>query len=263
MYKDDIIRLYSEKISQQKKDLKEKVCADLGRWVSDDEMRDMYRCVISNIPNNYIVSHMLNEPDDVDVYPLQMTDEGFKRSGKISFLDRFTPFIEHLDGKVVQDGHSLIFFGYNSSGKSHMGTWILAHAVSRGLSAYYIMMTDLYDLYNKARFSSEDEERGALEYIKNCDFLMIDELGKEPRTDASLSAIENMLKHRVANWKPTIIATNVDFNTRKDNRTGRVINDFKSKYGNSTFELIVETYFLFQFSKNGEFRKKKRLQWDF
>lgn len=162
--------------------------------------------------------------------------------------------------EFVEAGLSLILYGYNGSGKTHFAKQILYDAIGQGYGGYYIVSTDLQQLYNKVSFSGKatELESALLDYIRNCDLLVIDEVGKETLSDAFLVSFESILKHRTARDKSTIQVTNLQLSH------GEVTNlksEYKTRYGASIYNLLFEHYRLICFSRHGEFRLKERKEW--
>lgn len=111
----------------------------------------------------------------------------------------------------LKDGLGLYIEGTNGTGKTH-----LAAAISLQLMhEYYTVIFRTYsDLLNEVK-QSYDRDGGASEYelsqlYRNCDLLVIDDLGKEQCTDWSVSFLYGVINDRYESMLPTIITTNYD-----------------------------------------------------
>jgi DNA replication protein DnaC len=178
--------------------------------------------------------------------------------------DIVLPFIKNID-KALMKGYSLIFYGFNGSGKTYTALLLLYAALQKNKTGYYINSRDLQNLYNRVTFSSEGSEieKSLLSFIMNCELLVIDEVGKESVTDNFLVMFELLLKHRTANRKSTILISNLNFEAIIKTPTGTSTkNEFFDRYGNSIFNLILERYRVFAFAKTGNFRQRMRETWE-
>jgi len=141
--------------------------------------------------------------------------------------------------RVRRRGIGLLFFGPNSGGKTYGATCILKHAVSAGYSAYCVMAADLTDIVVNNKVFEEDVAEGIISVesrIRNCDFLLLEDVGKEYRAKSGFAEnqLENLLRHRTRNLLPTIVTTNLE------------LGEFRDRYAKSTFEIAKECLYPFQ-----------------
>lgn len=157
------------------------------------------------------------------------------------------PFIADLERHLTL-GHSLMFFGFNGSGKTYTALLLQYEATRQNYDTYYVNAKDLQLLMNRVFFSKDVTVFDQLElsHIENCDLLVLDELGKESLTDNLLSLLELLLKKRTAENRTTIIVTNLDVAQQ----------EFDKRYGSSLSNLLHEKYRIYGFKRDGEFRKK-------
>lgn len=182
--------------------------------------------------------------------------------GKLElYEDIYQSYLDSVNEQVYRKGLSFVFYGCNESGKTFSAIHALATAIERGMSGYYIHFKDLLNVYNNAEFGRETGEVKLFRHILNCDFLVVDEIGKESSvTENVVGVFERVVKHRDEDSLPTILVTNVNFpdNSGKNKSP----NGFKGRYGNSVHNCLIKRYRVLQFSKNNNFRKKTRKDWD-
>lgn len=192
-----------------------------------------------------------------------LVDEAWAYDGKPfkMYKEVLNPYIKRLSGEVYEKGLSFVFFGSNESGKTFSGCHILASAIEQGMSGYYITFQELMQLHNDAAYGDETTlDKQHYKFVKHCDMLVIDEVGKESKTsDNVLSVFENILKLRSSSRLPTILISNIPFPHTYDE--GKRKGGFQAKYGYSLYNLLIERYRVFQFSKHGNFRQKTRCSW--
>lgn len=207
-----------------------------------------------NVPFHELNVVMNEEVFEKKVLEVDLID-GTKSKPINLYEEVLDKYIANIDGKVYDDGLSFVFYGYNESGKTLAAIHTLCSAIEQGLTGYYIGFKDLLHLHNNAEFAREGEESRLWHHVLGCDFLVIDEVGKESSTtDNVLSVFEKVVKTRSSDVKPTILVTNIDFPKEQGG--------FKERYKNSVYNALITRYRVFQFSPKGEFRQKTRKEWD-
>jgi len=244
MDKSFLYRIHSEQISSFKSKIVSKF--------SENHYDYFLKFIISNIPLYYIFSTYDAELFEKTVYIYDIATEKLKtKDGKprqyklqVDLLDTI-----YEDPKKLMDT-SFLFFGFNGSGKTHTAIHMLSYMVDNGQTGYYIQSKDLVALTHACSYNKDigQDSKDLLQYIYTCDFLVIDELGKEPLTDPSLVALEMVMKARQAALVSTAFVSNHSYNEIKDN------------YKSSIWSALCKNYVLIWFDKNGLFRHKTRLQ---
>lgn len=215
----------------------------------------------ANVPWSYLKLFFSGPVEEKNTAEFDVIDEKVDTRNPFSFYkDILNSYIENLDSVVIENGYSFIFYGRNSTGKTHTALHLLSHAIQKDLSGQYINFRDFIMLFNDVHFRSfEDEQKRFCDFIMNCDFLVIDELGKENATDNVRMVLESLIKHRLNLCKPTIFVTNFDFARSVD---GKKVNEFKQQYRTSIWHSIREKYRVFAFSGRVDYRSKNRKGWN-
>lgn len=108
-------------------------------------------------------------------------------------------------------GRSLILHGSQAgTGKTLLSLLLLKRLLSLGYDGFFTTFPDFLD-YWTGGWRDEDEKSWFVRRIRNAEFLVIDDIGKEMRgrfqvAEASLDAV---VRSRVANLLPTIITMNL------------------------------------------------------
>ena len=175
------------------------------------------------------------------------------------YKDLYHIYVTSVNKEIYDNGLSFIFYGYNEAGKTFSAIHALASAIESGMSGYYIHFKDLLNLYNNAEFGRETDEVILFRHILDCDFLVVDEIGKESSvTENVLGVFEKVIKYRDEEALPTILVTNVPFAVQRGSDT----QTFKQRYGNSIYNCLIKRYRAFWFSKKGRFRQRTRKEWN-
>ena len=102
---------------------------------------------------------------------------------------------------------NMLFTGNAGLGKTFLCNCIALEVLRKGKSVVYNTSTSLIDTIRNIKYSEKDKSK--LDYIVNCDLLIIDDLGTENITSSSQSEIFNILNERLLRKKNTIISTNL------------------------------------------------------
>jgi len=128
-----------------------------------------------------------------------------KAKDKYIFADKVPPryaMVKVEDGPPWDTG---VFWGNFGTGK----TWS-AYAVAKRVGGMFEIKTELGLInYLKAGFSEGDFEKRE-NYLKNLDFLAVDEFGKIPETEFNRAQMFEILNYRYDYELPTILILNCD-----------------------------------------------------
>ena len=114
--------------------------------------------------------------------------------------------------KMRQIGAGMVLWGPNGTGKTSMGALILKQARRLSYSALFIESAGIKTLvFSKEMFDPATGET-MWSRDKRVDFLLIDDLGKGTLDSQGFGErlIDELIRARYSNLKPTIITTNVD-----------------------------------------------------
>lgn len=125
-------------------------------------------------------------------------------------------------------GISLLLAGSNGTGKTLLATSILKTAIRKGFSAQMTSLGGIIQVYTDG-WADPRKRQIFDERIKNSDFLLIDDVGKEyqaKNSDLTEIMFDNLIRYRVFRRKPFILTTNTS------------PTDLKNRYGNSLMSLL-------------------------
>lgn len=115
------------------------------------------------------------------------------------------------------------------TGKTLMATLVAKELMARGEDLYFCQFNDMIDHFT-AGWRDEEERRWFNRRVRNAGVLVVDDLGREHkgRSEVTESMLDQVVRHRVAMARPTIITTNY---TEKQVREG---------YGPNVMSLLTE-----------------------
>lgn len=231
--KDDLIR---EKILDMKKVLVKNNCKCKGSGYLNDG--SYCSCMLEFMAReNVVISGAPLEALDVR----EMVDDGRKlvdpkckrvelsvNQHEINDINRemllykqiIKPYLEHVDHGAFKNGDSLLLFGSNSRGKTwalyFILIWISKYRPQYSVAFYNLK--ELYNIINDAYYSANNTVDGSkhrenaielLQLIRDVDMLLIDEGSKLPKFSENVAVqLEGLVKERIGNKKPIIMATN-------------------------------------------------------
>lgn len=152
---------------------------------------------------------------------------------------------------MYRDNVGLILFGANGNGKTWLSSLIVKEAYIFRFSSFRVTLQNYIDM----QFRKDEEEiRDKLRKIADCDFLVIDEVGKETfaKNQFNIAILEELLRHRDALGKPTFICTNLPLESQ---------GGLYDQYGKSVTSLIDGNYIQVEFNGDDyrpEATKKKK-----
>lgn len=122
-------------------------------------------------------------------------------------------YATHFEERL-KDGKGLIFIGPYGTGKTHLAAAISLYLIRAKFCR--VIFKNSYELFADVRRSYNENalltEYDVLTAFKNCDLLVIDDLGKEKCTEWSMSVLYDIMNYRYEHMKPVMITTNYTFN---------------------------------------------------
>jgi DNA replication protein DnaC len=114
----------------------------------------------------------------------------------------------------VRAGIGLQLTGKRGTGKSMVSTLVLKMLLFRGQRGFFTTFNEMLDHYSDG-WRSKDDKSWYQQRIRNARVLVIDDIGRESGARGSVaeSALDDVLRHRVACARPTIVTSNLDDQT--------------------------------------------------
>jgi DNA replication protein DnaC len=251
-YKKRIFTKYNEKDKEEHRKATKEFFHKSRFWQANVTYHDL-----DVVMNQEIMERKVREYDLVDEKIIPKPLDGYE--------ELFNDYIDNIAGAVYERGLSFVLYGHNEGGKTITAVHLLCTAIQSGLTGYYISFKDLLNLYNNAEFAREEDAMRLWRYVKDCDFLVIDEVGKESKVSENvLGVFEQIVKHRSVEVKPTVLVTNIRFPhdvEKRENGSVKKTKGFLGRYGHSIFNSLITSYRIIEFSKSGKFRQRTRREW--
>lgn len=106
---------------------------------------------------------------------------------------------------------SIFMIGGTGLGKTHLSLSIAKKVIEQNYSVVYGSVPDLFRKIERAHFdrNSEASESEVINTLKDCDLLMLDDLGAEFDSQFNISCLYEILNSRLNFGRPTIVNTNL------------------------------------------------------
>ncbi len=127
---------------------------------------------------------------------------------------------------------NLLLAGSTGLGKTFLSHCIANEILKKGFTVIYLTAPELFDKYKKNMF---EKDAGPIDYIEECDLLIIDDLGSECSTSVTISTLNICLNQRLINNKATIISSNL------------TLQELKEMYGERNFSRIIGSFRMLHF----------------
>lgn len=145
-----------------------------------------------------------------------------------------------------RNGVGLVLHGNVGSGKTLLATLALKMIAAGGTDCYLTTFAEMISRFTDGWRDPEDK-RWFHRRIKNAGVLVIDDIGREAKTSINLpeSTFDDVLRHRLASAKPTIVTTN------------QTLDQLHTGYGGNVMSLLTERSTSYGF-KGTDFRPKSK-----
>jgi len=154
-------------------------------------------------------------------------------SGKNS-LEMFKDALENSRSFVAnfnKEFRNLFFYGDTGVGKTFLSNCIAWELLNQGYSVVYMTSSDYFATMASYKFNRDEGDTiQLLDYINDCDLLIIDDLGTELANKFTASEFFSCINSRLLRRRSTIISTNLTLNQISELYTERVFSRIMSDY---------------------------------
>ncbi|WP_099469601.1 ATP-binding protein [Konateibacter massiliensis] len=133
-------------------------------------------------------------------------------------------------GTFDTDFRNLLLYGDTGVGKTFLTNCIAKELMDSSHSVIYFSAFQLFDALAKSTFGTGEEYDDAVEYIFDCDLLIIDDLGTELTNSFVSSQLFLCVNERLLRRRSTIISTNLPLNRLLDTYSERTFSRISSNY---------------------------------
>jgi len=187
-----------------------KKCNDTG--YVDGKLCDCVQRIAKKLSYEQLCSQMPLKESTFSNFDISYYPNTANKNGLISQKLMFENFkICKEFANSFPSGKNLLFSGGVGLGKTHLSLAIANEVINRG---YGVIYGSAQNLLTDACKESFDYHRGTeiLDNLTSCDLLILDDLGTEFSTQATIAMVYNIINTRLLNRLSTIISTNLNVN---------------------------------------------------
>lgn len=142
--------------------------------------------------------------------------------------DRCKRYVEEF----AEKGGNLLFTGPAGVGKTFFTHCIAKELIEKSVSVVYVTAAQLMDIMTAARMSdgADTEESVRAQLIRDCELLIIDDLGTELNNSMTNAELFRCLDERLKKRQATVISTNLSLNELRDTYADRIASRIMSEY---------------------------------
>lgn len=163
---------------------------------------------------------------DFSTFSLEYYSKALVGDGKYSPYSRMENIFNFCQNYAINftpTSESLLFQGNSGLGKTHLSLAIAREVIEKGYGVIYTSAPDILSKLESERFGGERNTDATENLLKECDLLIIDDLGTEFLTTFTLSKIYNIINTRMLLKKPTIVSTNLTLKELQKNYSPRMV----------------------------------------
>ena len=130
---------------------------------------------------------------------------------------------------------NMLFVGDTGLGKTFMAACIARVVADRGYSVAYEPASQLFSVLERDRFSPDEDSRREAKKFRDCDLLIIDDLGTEMPGQFITAALYSLLNDRIIAHKPMVITTNLTVEEMKRRYSPQIASRLYGEFIRQTF----------------------------
>lgn len=133
---------------------------------------------------------------------------------------------------IDTDPKNIMLYGSVGIGKSFLSGCVAKELMDKGYTVTYRSAAGLFEELARNTFNNDNKEDlyNLVDYIYNCDLLIIDDLGTELLSSFVSTQFFSLINERQLRRKSTIISTNLSLEQIRDRYSDRVLSRIVSSY---------------------------------
>lgn len=125
---------------------------------------------------------------------------------------------------------NLLFNGGTGLGKTMLSACIAREAARKGFSVTYESASHLFAKLEKDRFHGDEQSAREIAQLRDCDLLIVDDLGTELPGNFVNAALYTLLNDRLLSGKPMIISTNLNIGEIRERYTPQIASRLQGSF---------------------------------
>lgn len=127
-----------------------------------------------------------------------------------SVMERNLEYCRRFARRFQEGAGNILISGGTGLGKTHLALAMGRAVGEQGFSVCYETALSLFAKLERAKFTSNEENRQEAERLESCDLLIVDDLGTELPGQFVTAALYGLLNQRLMDRKSIVITTNLN-----------------------------------------------------
>ena len=207
-----------------------KTCEDKGNI--DGRMCRCYRQLLKETACDKLNKLSPFKLSDFDTFSLDYYNNQKASGENISERERMQKYFEYCKKyakSFCSKSKNILMRGNTGLGKTHLSLAIAKSVTEKGYGVVYCSTPEIISEIEKEHFG-KSTDNGTLEMLKECDLIVLDDLGTEFHTSFTKTTAYNLINSRLIHRKPTIISTNLELEELEELYSGRLVSRLMGEY---------------------------------
>ena len=162
------------------------------------------------------------ESFDLSLYSDQPKAE-LKNKSPRDIMKRNYDFCVSYAEDFLVPGDSIFMTGGTGLGKTHLSLSVAKKVIEKNYSVVYGSVPDLLRKIENAHFNKTEDDAEVMNTLKECDLLLLDDLGAEFESQFYVSCLYELINTRLNYGRPTIVNTNLTGTELKKRYSDRIV----------------------------------------
>ncbi|MFT4445809.1 ATP-binding protein [Parvimonas sp. G1967] len=128
------------------------------------------------------------------------------------YMEKLINFSKDYCDNLIFKDYGIFFYGKSGAGKTYFASAMVNYLLDMGKRACFITATEFFELmanYSYSFYRDKKELQDRIDFIRNVDFLVIDDLGNEISNKNNNSFLSSLLDYRFEKGLNTVITSNL------------------------------------------------------
>lgn len=202
-----------------------KKCHDTG--MGENGRCSCYNDVLKMIASNELSKSLpmgltCFESFDLSLYSDQPKAELKNKSPRDIMKQNYDFCVSYAEDFLVP-GDSIFMTGGTGLGKTHLSLSVAKKVIEKNYSVVYGSVPDLLRKIENAHFNKTEDDAEVMNTLKECDLLLLDDLGAEFESQFYVSCLYELINTRLNYGRPTIVNTNLTGTELKKRYSDRIV----------------------------------------
>ena len=207
-----------------------KACEDKGNI--DGRMCSCYRQLLKETACDKLNKLSPFKLSTFDTFSLDYYSDKKSSGESISERERIQKYFEYCKKyakSFCSKSKNILMRGNTGLGKTHLSLAIAKSVTEKGYGVVYCSTPEIISEIEKEHFG-KSTDNGTLEMLKECDLIVLDDLGTEFHTSFTKTTAYNLINSRLIHRKPTIISTNLELEELEELYSRRLVSRLMGEY---------------------------------